>query len=186
MGDHDYETIEAAVTETVRGRWFLNEFARRNRMGEMRQLLDAMARLESAVAPAQPALPPPAPPQAALPPPAPPSADPSIRLLIQRIKEVAGALDAIAGDMRVAGLDERFAGAVEGQARAVAGMMRGGPPKPAVSTPAAQSLRADLPASSPTPAPQPATGNASAVDRRLAVLSDLDRLSLAEKLALFT
>ena len=41
MSEHDYETIEAAVTETVRGRWFLGEFARRNRTAELRQLLDA-------------------------------------------------------------------------------------------------------------------------------------------------
>ena len=111
INDVDYEAIEAAVTETVRGRWFLNEFARRNRASEMRQLMDAMGRLEATVASSQsqPAL---------------PSADPSIRLLIQRIKEIAGQLDGLARDMREAGVDERFCDAADLQARAVAGMMR--------------------------------------------------------------
>lgn len=46
----DYEAIERAVTETERGRWFLNEFSRRNRLAETRTLLDAIARLERALA----------------------------------------------------------------------------------------------------------------------------------------
>ena len=31
LTDADYEAIEAAVVETNRGRWFLAEYARRNR-----------------------------------------------------------------------------------------------------------------------------------------------------------
>jgi hypothetical protein len=46
----DYEAIERAVAETERGRWFLDEFARRNRFAETRMLLDAVARLERALA----------------------------------------------------------------------------------------------------------------------------------------
>ncbi len=45
----DYDAIERAVTETERGRWFLNEFSRRNRVAETRTLLDAIARLEHAL-----------------------------------------------------------------------------------------------------------------------------------------
>jgi hypothetical protein len=45
----DFESIEAAVMETPRGRWFLAEFARRIRQNESRHLLEAMARLEYVV-----------------------------------------------------------------------------------------------------------------------------------------
>ena len=209
MSETDYETIEAAVTETVRGRWFLGEFARRNRTAELRQLLDAMARLESAVSAGAPALPP---------------ADPSIRLLMQRIKEIAAQLDTVSGEMRDAGVDPRFPEAVDHQARAVAGMLRGpgrgalpstsepspkfgpspkseparvearrpppqipaapseplayeaAPPRPPVRMP-----RAELPASLTRSA-----GETDADDPRLAAMSSLDGLTLAQKLALFS
>lgn len=49
LDEADYEAIEQAVMETSRGRWFLAEYARRNRNADTNQLLDAMARLESAV-----------------------------------------------------------------------------------------------------------------------------------------
>lgn len=45
----DYEAIELAVMETARGRWFLHEFAARNRTADTNMLLGAMARLEGAV-----------------------------------------------------------------------------------------------------------------------------------------
>lgn len=193
MSETDYETIEAAVTETVRGRWFLGEFARRNRTAELRQLLDAMARIETVVASVQ---------QPALPP-----SDPSIRMLMQRVKEIAGQLETLSGEMRVAGVDPRFPDSVDHQARAVAGMMRGpgrpavparpepprveapmlaalAPPPPSPAEPAFAALpasvrmpKADLPASLARPAPD---------DPRLAALSALDGLALAKKLALFS
>lgn len=47
----DYEAIEAAVMETTRGRWFLSEYARRNRNADTGVLLDAIARLEKRLAP---------------------------------------------------------------------------------------------------------------------------------------
>lgn len=46
----DYEAIELAVMETERGRWFLREYARRNRNADTDVLLDAIKRLEQAVA----------------------------------------------------------------------------------------------------------------------------------------
>lgn len=49
IADAEYDAIEAAVMETARGRWFLAEFARRNRTADTNLLLDAMARLEQAV-----------------------------------------------------------------------------------------------------------------------------------------
>ena len=45
----EYETIEAAVMETARGRWFLAEFAQRNRTADTKILLEAISRLEQAV-----------------------------------------------------------------------------------------------------------------------------------------
>jgi hypothetical protein len=47
MPPEDYEAIEAAVLETARGRWFLAEFARRNRSADTSVLLAAIERLES-------------------------------------------------------------------------------------------------------------------------------------------
>jgi hypothetical protein len=49
IGQAEYEAIEAAVLETARGRWFLAEFARRNRTADTQVLLEAIGRLEQAV-----------------------------------------------------------------------------------------------------------------------------------------
>jgi chemotaxis protein CheZ len=45
----DYDMIESAVLETMRGRWFLAEYARRNRHADTTMLLSAIDRLEAAV-----------------------------------------------------------------------------------------------------------------------------------------
>jgi chemotaxis protein CheZ len=45
----DYDSIAAAVMETARGRWFLAEYARRNRHAETQPLLAALARIEAAI-----------------------------------------------------------------------------------------------------------------------------------------
>lgn len=49
LSAEDFDAIEAAVMETARGRWFLAEYARRNRHADTQVLLDAVARVESAV-----------------------------------------------------------------------------------------------------------------------------------------
>jgi chemotaxis regulatin CheY-phosphate phosphatase CheZ len=49
LNEADYGAIEAAVMETARGRWFLAEFAKRNRTADTEVLLGAMSRLENAV-----------------------------------------------------------------------------------------------------------------------------------------
>src|ERR1044072_6169597 len=41
----DYDAIEAAVMETERGRWFLKEFARRNRNADSMVILKALDHL---------------------------------------------------------------------------------------------------------------------------------------------
>jgi len=45
----DYDLIEAAVMETERGRWFLREYARRNRNADTQMLLGAIEKLEKVV-----------------------------------------------------------------------------------------------------------------------------------------
>src|SRR5215831_18365811 len=50
LSEADYEAIEAAVVETNRGRWFLAEYARRNRHADTKMLLTAIDRLEAAIA----------------------------------------------------------------------------------------------------------------------------------------
>ena len=46
----DYDAINDAFTETSRGRWFLTEYARRNRNADTRMVLDAVARIETSLA----------------------------------------------------------------------------------------------------------------------------------------
>ncbi|WP_296570851.1 hypothetical protein [Phreatobacter sp.] len=50
LAEADYGAIEQAVMETARGRWFLAEYARRNRHADTVAVLDAIGKLESAVA----------------------------------------------------------------------------------------------------------------------------------------
>jgi chemotaxis regulatin CheY-phosphate phosphatase CheZ len=47
--ESDYEAIEAAVMETMRGRWFLAEYAKRNRQADTSVLLAALDRIESVI-----------------------------------------------------------------------------------------------------------------------------------------
>ncbi|MBK8007977.1 MAG: protein phosphatase CheZ [Rhizobiales bacterium] len=59
ISETDFEAIEAAVKETARGRWFLEEFAQRNRNADTKLVLDAIQRLQRSVlgadtAPVQP------------------------------------------------------------------------------------------------------------------------------------
>jgi hypothetical protein len=46
----DYEAIRDAFMETSRGRWFLGEYAKRNRNADTSMVLDAVARIELALA----------------------------------------------------------------------------------------------------------------------------------------
>jgi hypothetical protein len=170
MSEADYETIEAAVMETVRGRWFLAEFARRSRVDEMRQMLDAIAKLEQVVREQQGA-----------------PVDPSIRLLVQRLKEVARGLERAGMEMRQHGLDERFCTEIEMQARAVAGLLRLNQALPAAAPPppAALTERAAEPRKAEPPPEPPAAKPDVSPDAARAALARLDQISTAEKLALF-
>jgi hypothetical protein len=48
--EEDYEAIREAFMETSRGRWFLGEYARRNRNADTLLVLDAVARIEETLA----------------------------------------------------------------------------------------------------------------------------------------
>jgi hypothetical protein len=48
--EEDYEAISDAFMETSRGRWFLTEYAKRNRNADTRMVLDAVARIEESLA----------------------------------------------------------------------------------------------------------------------------------------
>ena len=48
--EEDYEAISEAFMETSRGRWFLGEYAKRNRNADTRMVLDAVARIEETLA----------------------------------------------------------------------------------------------------------------------------------------
>jgi chemotaxis protein CheZ len=49
VSEADYDAIEAAVMETARGRWFLAEYARRNRHADTTMLLKALDRIEASI-----------------------------------------------------------------------------------------------------------------------------------------
>jgi len=56
-GEQDYEAIREAFMETSRGRWFLGEYARRNRNADTSMVLDAVARIEESLAARRPPVP---------------------------------------------------------------------------------------------------------------------------------
>jgi hypothetical protein len=183
MNEDDYEAIEAAVMETERGRWFLSEFSRRSHVDEMRQMLDAMARLERVVTTTQTV-----------------PADPSIRLLVTRLKEVGEQLGLMVRDMRADGLDEKYCASVETQARALGGLLRlnGGTPQhsagperlqateqPSDPRPAGLEVRAAPSLIAPMPAAAVQPPSIQDFGRRLEALAAIDRLSSPEKLRLF-
>ncbi|HEV7339576.1 MAG TPA: hypothetical protein VGO06_26650 [Bosea sp. (in: a-proteobacteria)] len=55
LSEMDYAAIADAVMETGRGRWFLAEYAKRNRQADTEQVLSAIARLEGLFAAPKPA-----------------------------------------------------------------------------------------------------------------------------------
>jgi hypothetical protein len=57
--EEDYEAIREAFMETARGRWFLDEYALRNRNADTRMVLDAVAKIEEALVAQRQAPPPP-------------------------------------------------------------------------------------------------------------------------------
>src|ERR1700744_981570 len=48
--EQDYDAISEAFMETSRGRWFLGEYAKRNRNADPKMVLDAVSRIEETIA----------------------------------------------------------------------------------------------------------------------------------------
>ena len=48
--DADFEAIREAFLETARGRWFLDEYTKRNRNADTAMVLEAVARIENSLA----------------------------------------------------------------------------------------------------------------------------------------
>ena len=46
VSDSDYDAIVSAIMETARGRWFLSEYARRNRHADTQLLVGAIDRMK--------------------------------------------------------------------------------------------------------------------------------------------
>src|SRR4051794_18850805 len=55
--EQDYDAISEAFMETSRGRWFLGEYAKRNRNADTRMVLDAVGRIEETLAAQKPPIP---------------------------------------------------------------------------------------------------------------------------------
>lgn len=169
----DYDSIEAAVMETARGRWFLLEHDRRRREAEATQVLDAIARMERAIGTGgQRALE--APKQVAIAGPVAPM--PNAAAIGERLQDIAW-------NMRERGFDDLICGAIEEQARLVRGLAGSAsavdePPAPP-ATPAAVKVPTSPPAWAPSPPAE------ERPDPRLEALGRIDRMPLAEKLALF-
>ena len=47
--NESFESLEAAVLETQRGRWFLEEYARRQRSAETLAILEILKKLENSI-----------------------------------------------------------------------------------------------------------------------------------------
>lgn len=156
----DYAAIEEAVMETARGRWFLMEFARRQRAAETQRLTDLADRLEAMLAGAQPA------PLAQLPIVHEPHPDAA---------KIAERLSDIVWSMRERGFDGVLCSEIDRQARLVRDLGRRifeslGAPVPDQPTTV---LPRALPAPEPKPEPAPPA------------FARLDALPPRERLALF-
>lgn len=161
----DFNDIHAAVMETARGRWFLAEYARRNRTTDTRMVLDAVNRLENLMRVA---------PSAAL---ASPMA--TFGQFAATAGQIAERLQDITWDLREKGFSDDVCAAVDRQAAAVLGLARrlhgepGAPEYPALQLQPAMLCGV------------PGTASINHCSRSSEALAQLDALPLAEKLAMF-
>src|SRR5215831_18885121 len=94
----DYDAIREAFMETSRGRWFLTEYARRNRNADTSMVLDAVARIEEALAAQKKETPPP-----------PPVEDKRAEMLAAIGSAIARAEETASGALDSLGVDESLA-----------------------------------------------------------------------------
>lgn len=191
LTEDDFDSIEDAVMETARGRWFLREFSRRARAADTGRLLEALSRIEQVIS-GQTALP----------------GGYAPEHHAQALDQRQVRFSEIAWTLRERGYDGSICTLIENEARALgqlAQTMRGDASKversvtPAVSGPDLTRAPVVHPVPSP-PAlaapvalieamptahfapPQPAHNTR---DRRLEALADIDRLPARDKVALF-
>lgn len=185
LSPSDFEAIEAAVTETARGRWFLAEFARRTRARDTERLLAAMARLERVVESGQAKI-----------------ADNRDAHHTAALAAVGERLRRLALGLRESGVEAGICEAIESEAHLVARLQRQGdgpreladdglPTGAALAAPPQarsgglidriEPMRPPAPHSSASAAPSPEAGRPP----REPALSDLDALPLREKLRFF-
>lgn len=162
----DYSMIEQAVMETARGRWFLLEYARRQRAAETQRLADLVDRLEAMVS--QPA------PAAAEVAPTPTAAGANAALA-ERLSDLAWRL-------REDGAHPALCAELE---REITTLRPPGAPAPASETSLAPQTSAPPLAVPPWETPHPAPAPGLDRDPRVKALARLDALPIVEKLALF-
>ena len=173
--ESDFDAIHAAVMETARGRWFLAEYARRNRMADTRMVLDAVARLENVIA-------------------AGPSAQhvqpqPAQEALSAAATQIAERLSNISWDLRERGFADDVCAAVDRQATAVQGLARRlenlqerPQERPLENPAAAEFSHFDRPAANEQRLLEPPPSLRASMH---AALSHLDALPLARRLEIF-
>lgn len=156
----DYSMIEQAVMETARGRWFLLEYARRQRAAETQRLTDAVDRLEAMMAGA-----------------APPVVEPPLPADFRDTAALAERMSDIAWRLREDGAHPALCAELEREAAAL---------RPArAATPEPEAKMAPPIATPPWETPRRATPQFADRDPRAKALARLDDLPLVEKLALF-
>lgn len=133
----DYEAIAAAVQETERGRWFLAEYARRNRAADTAQVLEALSGLERKIAAKDP------------------EREKAVQLLEQAVRSVRR-LRAAAEEER----DRRLVELTRTLALALDALGARGQPRTRAEAPA----RAPLALAAPTPTPPAATQEVARID----------------------
>ena len=157
--------IEQAVMETARGRWFLLEYARRQRAAETQRLTDAVDRLEAmmtgAASPAAPPIP------------AVPEEDRAA--LAERLSDLAWRL-------REDGADPALCAELE---REIAVLRGDGGADADEAAPLAPQTAAPPLATPPWQQPHAVNAGEPGRDPRVKALARLDDLPIAEKLALF-
>ena len=160
----DYESIEAAVMETARGRWFLLEYARRQRAAETQRLADAVDRLEAVIAGAAAA----------------PETPAAVAVVSADMAALAERLSDLAWRLREDGAHPDLCNEMD----AVIASLR--PPGAAAATHARRAPVTDPPPLATPPWEQRhEAATVSSGDPRARALARLDDLPLAEKLALF-
>lgn len=175
----DYDAIQDAVMETARGRWFLLEYARRQRAVETQRLADLVDRLERMIADAAP----------------PPPPEHELQPTHETAAAVAERLSDIVWTMRERGVGDQFCAELEKQIRVIRTLrveLEGHQPAPIepespgpipaiaqTAPPGPPHLEiAALEPATPEPAPP-------ALDPRIVAFARIDAMTTTEKLALF-